>query len=247
MSELAWNQTSALLEPTVRTLAIDIGGTSLKAAVVSASGAVLGVKVRVATPVGAHPDRVVAELVELVAPLPDHDRVAIGFPGMVRDGRVLTAPNLKHEAWAGYPLEIELGRRLDKPARLCNDADMQGLAVVGGKGVEMVITLGTGFGTALYEDGEPVTHLEIAHLPFRHGETFDEQLGERARNAIGTKRWNKRLRKAIALLRVLTQFDHLYVGGGNSRRVRQELPHDVTLVDNAAGIAGGARLWRRGV
>ena len=127
---------------------------------------------------------------------------------------------------------------------MANDADIQGAAVVRGKGLELVITLGTGFGTGLFYNGDLMPHLEIAHQPFRKGETYNDQLGEATRKEIGEERWNKRVPKAIANMRALTFFDHLYIGGGNSRRVlRHHLPDDVTVVDNTAGILGGIRLW----
>ena len=226
------------------TLAIDIGGTGLKAAVVDPAGAFVGERVRIDTPVGATPDAIVALLAELVRELPDHERVAVGFPGMVRNGVVRTAPNLGHDAWTGYDLASALTAALHKPVRVANDADVQGLAVIAGKGVEMVITLGTGFGTALYHDGRLCPHLEISQQPFRKGETYDQQLGNAARKAIGNGKWRKRVWKAIANLRVLTHFDRLYVGGGNARRLEGELPADVVLVDNSAGLSGGARLWQ---
>jgi polyphosphate glucokinase len=111
-------------------------------------------------------------------------------------------------------------------------------------GLELVVTLGTGFGTGLFFNGELLPHLEIAHQPFRKGEDYDGQLGETTRKEIGEERWNKRVTKAIANMRALTAFDHLYIGGGNSRRVaRDHLADDVTVVDNSAGILGGIRLW----
>ena len=128
--------------------------------------------------------------------------------------------------------------------RVANDADVQGLAVIAGKGVEMVITLGTGFGTGLYLDGRVGPHLELSHHPFRKGETYDEQLGNVARKEIGKKKWNKRVRQAIDNLRTLTNFDHLYIGGGNAKKIDFELDPDVTIVDNSAGLAGGVALWR---
>jgi polyphosphate glucokinase len=170
--------------------------------------------------------------------------VSAGFPGAVRDGVVLTAPNLGHDGWARFDLARALGNRLGKPARVLNDADMQGLAVVRGRGLEMVITLGTGFGTALYEHGRLLPHLEISHLRFRKGQTYDQQLGNAARKRVGGKKWDRRVRKAIATLRTLTNFDQLYVGGGNAKHLRPGLPPDVTIVDNEAGIAGGVAAWR---
>lgn len=234
---------SARSDSGVPTLAIDIGGSGLKAAVVDASGAFVGERVRIDTPVGATPDAIVALLAELVRELPAHERVAVGFPGMVRNGVVRTAPNLGNDAWSGYDLAQALADALQRPVRVANDADVQGLAVIAGRGVEMVVTLGTGFGTALYHDGRLCPHLEISQQPFRQGENYDQQLGNAARKAVGNRKWRKRVWKAVANLRVLTHFDRLYVGGGNARRLEGELPADVTLVDNSAGLSGGARLW----
>jgi len=225
------------------TLAIDVGGTGLKATVLDARGNMLVERVRVETPVGAAPTAIVDTLVKLVAPLPRFDRVSVGFPGVVRDGRALTAPNLGHDGWSGFDLAGALGKRLRSPVRVANDADVQGLAVIRGKGVEMVITLGTGFGTGLYQDGRLAPHLEIAHMPFRKSETFDVQLGDRARKSIGRKKWNARVALALDCLRTLTRFDHLYIGGGNASRLTLKLPKDVTTVSNTAGLLGGVRLW----
>jgi len=227
-----------------RTLAIDVGGTGLKASIVDESGRLLTDRARIDTPVGAPPKEIVQALVQLVQPLGAYDRVSVGFPGVVRDGRVLTAPNLGNKGWKGFDLCGALGKALAKPVRVANDADVQGLAVISGKGVEMVITLGTGFGTGLYLDGRVGPHLELSHHPFRKGETYDEQLGNAARKDIGKKKWNKRVRQAIDNLRTLTNFDHLYIGGGNAKKLEIELPPDVKIVGNDCGVRGGAKLWR---
>jgi polyphosphate glucokinase len=196
------------------------------------------------TPVGSPPREIVKALVDLVSPLGAFDRVSVGFPGVVRNGRVLTAPNLDNKGWKDFDLAGALGRALGKPVRVANDADVQGLAVVAGKGVEMVITLGTGFGTAFYLDGRLGPHLELSHHPFRKGETYDEHLGNAARKRVGNRKWNKRVKKAIRTLRTLTAFDHLYIGGGNAKKIDFELDPDVTIVSNDAGIKGGVVLWR---
>jgi len=227
-----------------RTLAIDVGGTGLKASIVDDAGRLLTDRARIDTPVGAPPKEIVQALVQLVQPLGPYDRVSVGFPGVVREGRVLTAPNLGNKGWKGFDLAGALSKALGKPVRVANDADVQGLAVIAGKGVEMVITLGTGFGTGLYLDGRVGPHLELSHHPFRKGETYDEQLGNAARKEIGKKKWNKRVRRAIDNLRALTNFDHLYIGGGNAKKIDFELDPDVTIVDNSAGLAGGVVLWR---
>jgi len=228
----------------IRTLSIDIGGTGLKASVLDEKGALLADRVRVKTPVGRLPEFIVQTLAKLVTALAPFDRISVGFPGVVRDGKVLTAPMLGHKAWKGFDLAKALSTRFGKPVRILNDADMQGLAVIKGKGVEMVITLGTGFGTGLYIDGRLGPHLEIAHHPFRKGETYNEQLGNAARKRIGNKKWSKRVRKAIRTLRSLTHFDALYIGGGNAKKLALKLDPDTTIVSNEAGIAGGIALWR---
>lgn len=245
------------------TLAIDIGGTGLKASVLDAAGAMVADRVRVATkyplpPTGA--GGLVPTLVKLVKPLPEADRVSVGFPGMVRGGRILSVPHFVTEsgpgskidnqlvtAWYRFDLAGALQEALGKPTKVANDADVQGAAVVQGTGFEFVITLGTGFGTACFMDGRLLPHLEIAHQPFRKGETYNDQVGERTRKDIGDERWNVRVRKAIIQLDALLYFDHLYIGGGNARRVKRDDLGDTlektTIVDNNAGILGGIRLW----
>lgn len=245
------------------TLAIDIGGTGLKASVLDAAGAMVADRVRATTtypmpPTG--PDGMVPTLAKLAAGLPEADRVSAGFPGMVRRGVVLSAPQFVTEsglgsavdpelqqAWDHFDLAGALAGAIGKPARVANDADVQGLAVMSGKGLELVLTLGTSFGTAVFLDGRLLPHLEIAHQPFRKGETYAEQLGERTRKEIGDQRWSRRVQKAAALLDALLFYDRLYVGGGNARRVRRDdlgdLADRTTVVDNTAGILGGIKLW----
>jgi polyphosphate glucokinase len=228
----------------MKTLAIDVGGSHLKASVLNEDGRLTVDRVRVTTPVGAKPDKIVATLAELVEPLPPFDRISVGFPGVVRKGTVLTAPNLGNDDWKGFKLAEALGAKLGKPVKVLNDAEMQGMAVIKGHGMEIVITLGTGFGTALFMDGRRAPHLELSHHPFRKGETYDEHLGNAARKRVGNKKWNKRVRKAIKTLRVLANFDHLYIGGGNAKKISIDLDPDVTLVSNEAGIEGGLAAWR---
>jgi polyphosphate glucokinase len=242
------------------TLAIDIGGTGLKANVLDKDGHLVADRVKVPTTYPISPELMVDKLTGLARKLPKADRISAGFPGMVRRGRILTAPHFittkgpgtkvdpaLAEAWSRFDLAAALSESIGEPCRVANDADVQGSAVVRGEGLELVITLGTGFGTALFMDGRLLTHLEFAHTVFRKGETFNEQLGEPTRKKIGDKRWNKRVQKAIAYMDTLTMFDHLYIGGGNGRRVNRRDLGDVleriTVVDNAAGILGGIKLW----
>lgn len=238
------------------TLAIDIGGTGLKAAVLDAAGAMTADRVRVPTPYPLSPEVLVATLRTLVRPLPAFDRVSAGFPGVVRNGRVLSAPEFVTvagpgtavdealvAAWHDHDLEAAIRRAFRRPTRVANDADVQGAAVVKGRGVELVITLGTGFGTSLFADGRLAPHLEFAHHPFRKGETYNEQLGEAARQRLSKKKWNRRVQVAVETLDRLTFFDHVYIGGGNSAHITVDLGPKASLVDNAAGLLGGVRLW----
>lgn len=228
-------------------LGIDIGGTHLKAAIVDAKGKLLTEKRHVPTPYPCLPPVMMKALVELVSPLKSYDRISIGFPGVVRDGKVLTAPHYGTDKWAGFPLAEELSRRLGgHPAKLINDAEMQGLYVVKGRGLELVLTLGTGAGTALFQGGKLTPHLELAHHPIHKKKTYNDYVGDKALKKIGKKRWNKRVRKTIDILYALLFYDHLFIGGGNSVHIEGELTGGITLVSNDAGIEGGAALWRDG-
>lgn len=227
------------------TLAIDIGGTGLKASVLDDRGEMIVERVRVETPKPCPPPVMLDTLEKLVAALPPSSRVSVGFPGVVRKGIILTAHNLGQSEWAGFDLRTALTERLGKPVQVKNDADLQGLGAIRGVGIEMVITLGTGFGSALFDDGWNALHLEFAHHPFRKGETYEEQLGAEALEKVGKKRWNRRVNKAIGTLRALVLFDRLYIGGGNAKKVELELPPDVEIVSNELGMRGGIWLWRK--
>lgn len=237
--------TDALATPESKILALDIGGSGMKAAILNYDGEMLTKRLRVETPHPLTPELMVETLIKLVEPLSDYGFVSVGFPGVVRNGKIITAPNLGTEILRGFDLAGALSEKLGKPVRVVNDADMQGLGAIEGKGIEMVVTLGTGFGTAVFMDGEIAPHLEIAHMPFRKGEDFDKQIGDKALRKIGKKRWNRRVKDAIDLMRVLTNFDKLYVGGGNAEHIKFELPTDVTTVSNDFGVRGGAWLWRK--
>jgi polyphosphate glucokinase len=225
------------------TLAIDIGGSRLKASVLAATGDMTAQPVRVDTPRPAKPESVVAALVDLVKPLGAFDRVSLGFPGVERRGWVLTAPNLGTEDWHGYPLAEALQKQLGRPVRMLNDATVQGLGVINGRGVECVITLGTGMGFALFDRGYPAPHLELSQHPVHKGMTYDQWIGAAALRDVGPKSWNKRVRKAIGLIATLVSYDALAIGGGNAKRLDFALPVGVRTVSNEAGITGGIRLW----
>lgn len=238
-------------------LSIDIGGSGLKAGVVDAEGALVGERVRIPTPYPCPPPVLLRSLVSLTRDLPPAPRVAVGFPGMVRDGKVLGVPSLSRQvkggpadpelvaAWARFPLQRRLEARLGRPVLLANDADVQGCAVVSGAGMELVLTLGTGVGTALFHHGRLLPHLELSHAPLRKGASIDVRLGDRSRKQAGNKRWSKWVHEAIAHFDAMIYFDRLYLGGGNAGRVRGEFDPRVRIVSNLAGILGGASLWKQ--
>lgn len=228
-------------------LAIDIGGSGLKAAIVDAHGTLRTARVRVPTPHPCTPELMVQTLHALVEPLIERypsKHVSIGFPGVVRDNHVLTAPNIGVDGWSDVPLAQMLAERIGHPeVRMINDAEMQGFAAIEGNGIEFVLTLGTGAGTALFRDGELMPHLELAHHPVSKKRTYDQYIGEAARREAGDKRWNKRVQKVIGVLESLVHFDKLWIGGGNASRLTFELPPNVATVPNERGIEGGAILW----
>lgn len=238
------------------TLSIDVGGTGIKADFLDDSGKPLGAAVRVPTHYPLDPTGLIEVFKQLAAAGPGFDRVSVGFPGVVRSGIVLSAPHFVREsgegtpvspalerAWDHFDLAEQTKRALGKPTRVGNDAEVQGMAVIKGNGLEVVITLGTAFGSAIFQDGKLAVHLELAHHPCHKGKTYSEYVGEAARRKVGEKRWNRRVLLAVGLVRNLLLFDHLYVGGGNSTRVKIPLGKDVTLVSNAAGLLGGIKLW----
>ncbi len=180
---------------------------------------------------------------KLAAGQGDFDRVAVGFPGVVRNGITETAVNLNPD-WVGFDLATALSNHWGKPVRVANDADIQGLAVISGHGVELVITLGTGFGSALFLDGKLVPNLEFGHHIFRHDKTYEEQLGREALDKVGKEKWNERLEKAIASLEHLFNYDNLYIGGGNAKKVALNLPLNAKIVSNESGLFGCIALWR---
>ena len=225
------------------TLAIDIGGSHLKAAVLDREGNVRGEPVRVETPDPATPEATVEALVKLVEPLVKFDRVSIGFPGVVRSGSIFTAPTLRDKHWDGFDLAAALSNAWKRPIRILNDASVQGLGVITGNGIECVITMGTGLGFALFDNGRLGPHLELSRHPVRKDKTYNEYVGHAALVEVGKSRWNKRMRKVIRIFEKVINYDALYIGGGNARLIKFPLPENVKIVPNEAGITGGIRLW----
>jgi len=233
--------------PSPHTLAIDIGGTGLKASILDRSGRMILDPVHLPTPYPCTPKVLLDALVKLTAPLPSHDRISIGFPGAVRGGRIVTAPHFGNKAWRGYPLEAAATERLRHPARLLNDAEVQGLGIIAGRGLEVVLTLGTGLGSAVFADGRLAPHLELAHHPLHNNKTYNEYVGNEALQRHGKKKWHRRVLKMIEIVESLLNYDMLYLGGGNARHLTGDLPRNVRTASNANGITGGIHLWDEAV
>ncbi|HQR79836.1 MAG TPA: ROK family protein [Actinomycetota bacterium] len=243
--------------PDVLTLAMDVGGSGLKASVLDVNGQMIADRVRIETPYPCPPSLLVEKLGEIKDQLPDANRASVGFPGLVRSGRVLNIPSLSRleyggprddtmaNMWHGYDLATALADAFNIPVKVANDADVQGCAVVEGKGFEFVMTLGTGCGTAVFHEGRLLPHMELSHAQSGHPSgDFDDYIGNAARKEIGNKRWRKRVVKAMQVFDEFLFYDRIYVGGGNAKKLSAaDLGPKAKIVANTAGILGGIRIW----
>ena len=246
--------------PEPSTLAVDCGGSGIKASVLDAAGTLHVPAVRVPTPYPLSPQRLAETIARIAAGMPPAQRATVGVPGMIRHGVVVATPHYVtrsgprsavlpelQAAWAGCDLQALLGDRLGVPTLVLNDAEVHGAGVVSGTGLELVLTLGTGLGSALFDGGRLAPHLELSHAPVRRATTYDAWLGEHERARLGDALWSRRVRRAVDGLRPVFLWDRLYLGGGNSRRLRapslERLGDDVVVVPNQAGIVGGVRAW----
>jgi polyphosphate glucokinase len=223
------------------TLAIDIGGSGLKAMLLDTAGKPLSERQRIETPAVPTPRAVLTALDGLIKPLGGFDRVSVGFPGVTKHGITYTAVNL-NPAWMNFPFEAALEKRWGSPVRVANDAAIQGYGAIKGKGIEMIVTLGTGMGSALYVDGH-LCPLELGHHPWKK-KTYEDYIGRRGLDKLGKKDWNKHVLEAIEQIRFTFNFDHLYLGGGNTKKIDFKMPKGVSMVSNETGLLGGVALWR---
>lgn len=243
------------------TLSVDCGGTGIKAGVLAEDGTAHAPPVRVPTPYPLPPERLVSTVATIAAGLPAATRLSVGLPGMVRHGVVVHTPHYitrsgprsrvepeLQAAWSGLDLRAALEVALGLPALVVNDAELHGAGVVAGTGLELVLTLGTGLGSAHFDGGRLAPHLELSHAPVRRGTTYDQYLGEPERRRLGDGRWSRRVLRAVEGLAPVFRWDRLYIGGGNARclspTVVERLGPEVVLVPNSAALVGGARAWR---
>jgi polyphosphate glucokinase len=225
-----------------KVLSIDIGGSHIKATILNKEGELQMEYDKIETPQPSTPENLLEATKTLIKDFPEYDFISAGFPGYIKNGVVKTAPNLGNDAWKDFDLATALSKDFGAPAKVVNDADMQGLGVIAGKGFEMVVTLGTGFGTAFFLDGHLLPHLEISHLPIKKGD-YDDYIGDAALQKEGKPKWNKRMEKVFEIMKTVFNYDTVYIGGGNSKRITSDLDSNMKLVTNEDGIKGGSRLW----
>ncbi|MEP7107348.1 MAG: ROK family protein [Ferruginibacter sp.] len=224
-------------------LSIDIGGSHIKATILNADGELKSGFKTADTPHLPGPDKLLAAIKDIVGKFPEYDKISIGFPGYVKEGIVFTAPSLAPKKWGVINFRKILQDEFNCPVAVVNDADMQGLGIVRGIGFEMVITLGTGLGSALFLNGNLLPHLELSQHPFTTNIIYDRYIGKKALKKVGVLNWNNRIQKVLLVLKTVFNYDHLYIGGGNSRKINFPLDKNISLVSNEDGIKGGAKLW----
>ena len=222
---------TAATTPNKKILVIDVGGTNLK---IHVSGSKEPVKVSSGPKMTATH---MAAAVKKVSATWKFDAVSIGFPGPVKNDRPLREP---HNLGAGW-VKFDFKKAFGKPVKMINDAAMQALGSHVG-GCTLFLGLGTGLGSALVVDGA-VLPLELAHLPYKHGRSYEEYLGNLALKRLGKKKWRKHVEEVVLLLKNALLADTVVLGGGNARLIKT-FPPGVEAGKNANAITGGERMWK---
>ena len=242
------------------TLCVDVGASSIKACLADVSGAQASSALSRKTRYPFGPDELIEQVAALAGRLEPADRAGLGFPGMVRAGRVLGAANLSRiggegsaideglvDRWRSVELSQALQDVLGVEVIVANDADVAALGCARGEGVELTVTLGSGLGTGIVADGRLQAHLELSELELEGCGSLDELVGERARKLIGDGEWNRRVRAALTQLESIVGFDRLYLAGGNARRVQRNelgsLLERTWVVSEPVGLLGAVRLF----
>ena len=214
-------------------LVIDVGGTHVK---VQATGR----RQRVKFPSGPKmtPAKMVAAVRTATAGW-SYDAVAIGYPGVVIHDRPLREPHNLGRGWVGFDFKRAFGRR---PVKMINDAAMQALASYQGKRM-LFLGLGTGLGSALIVDGVLVS-MELAHLPYKNGCTYEDYLGLAGLRRWGKRKWRRHVNEIVRLLKTALEADYVVLGGGNARLLKR-LPAGARRGNNVNAFRGGYRLWSK--
>ena len=215
-----------------RILVIDIGGSHIKYHL-----SPRGVTGKFPSGPRLRPQHMVRELAARLRGA-RYDAVSIGYPGLVFRGAIAGEPHNLGRGWTGFDFTTAFG----VPVRIVNDAAMQAIGSYHG-GHMLFLGLGTGLGASLIIDGV-VEPTEIGHMPYRHGRTYEDYLGERGRRRLGTRRWRKQVAAVVKELAAALEADYVVLGGGNAARLRK-LPRGVRRGTNRNALIGGVRLWRR--
>lgn len=243
------------------TLCIDCGGGGIKGSVVDEFGTVIAQPVRKRTPYPMPPQVLVETIMQIASELPTATRVTVGMPGMIRHGRVIATPHYitrdgprskvlpeLADAWKNFDMKAAIVGAFGLPTLVLNDAEVAGAGVITGTGLEMIITLGTGLGNAIFDSAVLAPHAELSQGLVRWGLTYDDYIGEHERLRLGDSHWSRRVRRVIEGLYPVYIWDRLYIGGGNASRIdispRHRLPDNIYFVRNEAGIFGGVRAWQ---
>jgi polyphosphate glucokinase len=218
-------------KPQRRVLAIDVGGSHVKTRVSGRqemrqfdSGPTLT------------PGRMVSRVLKLNGDL-KYDVVSIGYPGVVVHGKIVTEPYNLGRGWVGFDFRKAFGR----PTLLMNDAAMQAVGSYEG-GRMLFLGLGTGLGSALIVDGT-LAPMELAHLPYKRGRSYEDYLGDRGRDRLGPKKWRRTVADVVQQLSTALEVDYVVIGGGNARKLKT-LPNNARLGNNDFAFLGGFRVWR---
>lgn len=182
------------------------------------------------------PRRMVSRVLRLNGDL-KYDAVSIGYPGVVVHGKIVTEPFNLGRGWVGFDFRKAFGR----PTLLMNDAAMQAIGSYEG-GRMLFLGLGTGLGSALIVDGT-VAPMELAHLPYKRGRSYEDYLGDRGRRRLGAKKWRRVVADVVAQLSKALEADYVVIGGGNARKLKK-LPSNARLGNNDFAFLGGFRVWR---
>lgn len=214
----------------VKVLVIDVGGTNVK---------VLATGKRTVRKVSSGPTMTARRMVEAVRQLVadwSFDVIALGYPGAVQAGRPAVEPKNLGKGW----VNIDFAAAFGCPVKIVNDAAMQALGSYQGRRM-LFLGLGTGLGSALITDGVLIP-MELAHLLYRKGRTYEDYVGLRGLQRYGKKKWRRYVADVVMALKHALQVDYVVLGGGNAKRLKR-LPKDVYLGDNAHAFVGGFRLW----
>jgi polyphosphate glucokinase len=242
------------------TLTVDCGGTGIKASVFDQHSKVLVDFPYLKTPYPMSPNSLVEIISKYV--LADHriNRVTVGLPGMIRNGKIVFIPHYINKRgprtmpdphlkklWHAFDLQNTLQKKLKMPILVLNDAEVHAAAVITGVGLETVLTFGTGLGCAMFNNGQLAPHIELSHATVRYGKTIDAWIGEISRRRMGNQLWSRRVKALIGELYPMIIWDKLYIGGGNAQRISKSalksFDYKVKIIPNSAGVSGGVKAW----